>query len=478
MVGRDSADVMFMAPALRFRRGGATLRIVAAALALAVVLGGALAIVVERGAASGRATEAARQGREENAALSGAVSAFWQEREAAGEYLVAQSRGVGNEVLAKESRFETAVAAVARESPSEAALLSSAVAGNRRLFATFHNQRGLVAKADSRRAFASLNRGEAAVLGPLAQLTHDNVGQYLSEESLATTTEREALIAEIVGACIALLAGVWFILLAIRLVRRVEHQNAELLEADRLKDEFISTVSHELRTPITSVQGYVDVLLDGDRDPVTPEQRESLTIVHRNVGRLLRLVNDLLLAAQAKSGKLEIETQRVDVVELARHSVERLSATAASNALELTFTTSSCCAWVEADPARIDQAIDNLLSNALKFTTSGGEVGLDVAAHEERVTLTVTDTGVGMSAAEVGQLFDRFFRTDGARGKQIQGIGLGLTIARAIVEAHGGTITVESEPDAGTSFVITLPLASPLADPVDRPDHPVLANAA
>ena len=236
MVGRDSAEVMFMAPALRFSRRGATSRIVAAALALAVVLAGALAIVVERGAASRRATEAARQGREENVALSGAVSAFWQEREAAGEYLVAQSRGVGNEVLAKESRFETAVAAVARESPSEAALLSSAVAGNRRLFATFHNQRGLVAKADSRRAFASLNRGEAAVLRPLAQLTHDNVGQYLREESLATTTEREALIAEIVGACIALLAGVWFVLVAIRLVRRVEHQNAELLEADRLKD--------------------------------------------------------------------------------------------------------------------------------------------------------------------------------------------------------------------------------------------------
>ena len=462
-----------MPPAFRFRRYRASARIVAAAFVLAVVLGGVLVIVVERGAASGRASEAARQGREANAAVSSAVAAFWQEREAAGEYLVVPSRAVGDEVLAKKRRFESAVAAVAPESRSEAGLLTSAVAGNRRWFATFQSHAGLVGKRDSLRAIAGLNRGEAAVLGPLAQLTKNNVDQYLGEERLAKTTAREALIAEIVGACVAVLAGVWFVLLAVRLVRRVEDQNAELLETDRLKDEFISTVSHELRTPITSVQGYVDVLLDDERDPITPKQRESLTIVHRNASRLLRLVNDLLLAAQAKTGKLEIETRRVDLVELARHAVERLAATAASNALELTFITSTRCAWVEADPARIGQAMENLLSNALKFTPSGGEVGMDIASDEERVTLTVTDTGVGMNATEVEQLFERFFRTDGAQAKQIQGIGLGLTIARAIVEAHGGTITVDSAPEVGTSFAITLPLASPLSDPVD---HPVLAS--
>ena len=124
--------------------------------------------------------------------------------------------------------------------------------------------------------------------------------------------------------------------------------------------------------------------------------------------------------------------------------------------------------WVEADGGRIGQAIDNLLSNALKFTPTGGEVSVAVDTGEEHATITVTDTGMGMSPAELNKLFTAFFRTDAVQAKHIQGTGLGLTISQAIVAGHGGTITVQSEPEAGTSFVITLPLSNPPAEPARR----------
>lgn len=117
---------------------------------------------------------------------------------------------------------------------------------------------------------------------------------------------------------------------------------------------------------------------------------------------------------------------------------------------------------IDADVVRIPQAIDNLISNAIKFTPESGRVDVTLAQNEEHVTLTVADTGMGMTAADIDHLFERFFRTDSAQAQQIQGSGLGLPIVKAIVEAHDGTITVTSEPNAGTSFVISLPLARPL----------------
>ena len=239
-------------------------------------------------------------------------------------------------------------------------------------------------------------------------------------------------------------------------IRRIDAQNAELLEADRVKDEFIGTISHELRTPITSIQGYTDLLLEQQSEP--DEQRQFLTIVHRNAARLLRLVNDLLFVAQAEAGELEMRMERTDLVEIAAQAVEATRATAEKREVGLTFTSAFEQASVEADPARLGQAIDNLLSNAIKFTPAGGEVGIAVSEQAGQVLITVTDTGMGMTQPELARLFERFFRTKAAQEKSIQGTGLGLTITKAIVKAHGGAITVRSESTVGTSFVIALPL--------------------
>jgi signal transduction histidine kinase len=304
-----------------------------------------------------------------------------------------------------------------------------------------------------------------------------NARTYAQDERRAQASAQVAVYAEILSGCLVLAAGIWFVLFSVRLIRRNERQNNDLLAADRVKDEFVRTVSHELRTPITSVQGYVEMLLDEDGDPLTAVQRGFLTTVHRSAARLLRLVNDLLLSAEVIAGKLSLKTQRVDLVELVRMAVEEAHTTAAKQTLRLTFIPAVRNLWVEADSGRIGQAIDNLLSNALKFTPAGGQVSVAVATDDKRATITITDTGLGMSRAEVGRLFTAFYRTDAAATRSIQGTGLGLTITQAIVAAHGGTITVQSEPGAGTSFVITLPLSKRPAEPSASTKPALLANA-
>jgi signal transduction histidine kinase len=313
-----------------------------------------------------------------------------------------------------------------------------------------------------------------------ARLTASIQAQMLTTEAEFhhAVTRAKQLLVGCVTATALLLALLVFQFLVQRRARRVDRRRVEELKmADRMKDDFISTVSHELRTPITSVQGYVEELLDVDGDPLTGQQRDFLTIVHRNAGRLLRLINDLLLSAEVIAGKLSLQTQRVDLVQLARNAVEEARTKAAKKTLQLTFSTSQRNAWVEVDSGRIGQAIDNLLSNALKFTPAGGQVSVVVATEKERAMITVTDTGMGMSPAEVSKLFTPFYRTDGAQVKSIQGTGLGLTITQAIVTAHGGSINVRSEPEAGTSFVIILPLSDPRAEPARTTNRAARATA-
>jgi signal transduction histidine kinase len=232
-----------------------------------------------------------------------------------------------------------------------------------------------------------------------------------------------------------------------------------------LKDEFFSTITHELRTPLTSVLGYADLLLDDEADSITDEQGKFRAVIHRNAERLLRLVDDLLFVARADAGRLDMCLEQTELVALAREAIEARRPSAETLALDLRFTNAVDCAWVAADPGRLGQAIDNLLSNAVKFTPSGGKVELALTETEGQALLTVSDTGMGMTEAEISRTFERFFRTNAAQANGIQGTGLGLTITKAIVEAHDGTITVRSTPNVGTSFVIELPLLDPLATP-------------
>lgn len=238
--------------------------------------------------------------------------------------------------------------------------------------------------------------------------------------------------------------------------RLLAYQNKQLVELDQLKDEFVSSVTHELRTPLTSISGYVELLLEGEDDE---EKRQYLAIVERNAERLLGLVSDLLFTARLQDGRLELGKERVDISELARDAVSSARPRAEAAAVELRAEIGDVRP-VDGEAVRLAQLLDNLVSNAIKFTPAGGNVLVSVGQREGWVCVEVTDTGIGISEVERERLFERFFRSQNALERQIQGTGLGLYISKAIAESHGGRIGVRSGEGAGTTFLVELPAAT------------------
>jgi signal transduction histidine kinase len=232
------------------------------------------------------------------------------------------------------------------------------------------------------------------------------------------------------------------------------HENERLLELGRMKEEFVASVSHELRTPLTSIRGYLELVLEDDP---TPEHVDYLRVIDRNTDKLLDLINDLLDVAQAENGHLVLNREPVALESVVADAVAGLEPAAAARQIALGLHVADRNGPVELDRKRIGQVIDNLLANALKFTPDGGSVDVRLSAENGHVRLDVCDTGVGIPEAEQARLFERFFRTQAASGGSVQGTGLGLAISKAIVEAHGGEIAVESREGVGTTFSVLLP---------------------
>jgi signal transduction histidine kinase len=234
-------------------------------------------------------------------------------------------------------------------------------------------------------------------------------------------------------------------------------QNERLLEADRLKDEFVALISHDLRTPLTSIIGYVELALDDDVGPVLDAERRSyLEIVSRSSERLLRLVDDLLFVARLQAGRLVLDPAELDLAEIARQAVSEAQPRAEAKGLELLYDGDGP-ARVQGDRGRIFQLLDNLVSNAIKFTPEGGEIDIRTRRTADGAVLEVSDNGIGLTPGELERVFERFFRSTRAVDSQIPGTGLGLFIAKAIAEAHGGRISVSSREGEGTTFRIELP---------------------
>jgi signal transduction histidine kinase len=231
-------------------------------------------------------------------------------------------------------------------------------------------------------------------------------------------------------------------------------------ELERLKDEFVATVSHELRTPLTSMMGFLEMLRDGDAGDLTDDQARFVTIVYRNSERLQRLVGDLLFVARLDANGLELELGEVALDDVVRDVAESTTALVRSRDLDLVIEPGAVPP-LEGDRERVAQVVTNLISNAVKFTPPGGRVVTRTATDGDLAVVEVEDTGIGIPEAEQSHLFERFFRSSTATEQAIPGTGLGLVIAKAIVEAHGGRIRVRSEAGVGTCFRVELPFAQP-----------------
>jgi len=232
-------------------------------------------------------------------------------------------------------------------------------------------------------------------------------------------------------------------------------QNERLRELDRLKDEFIATVSHELRTPLTSIIGYIELLRDESMDG--PNTGQFTEVIGRNAEQLLRLVGDLLFLSRMRTGKLAIDLHATDLAGLAAKAVAEMRPQARRKNVELVLSATAVPPFA-ADPVRITQLLGNLISNAVKFTGAGGRVEVSIGAQEDGAVLAVADTGAGIPAADREKIFERFYRSATAARLVVPGTGLGLPIVKAIVEAHGGSITVDSAEGQGSTFTVHLPL--------------------
>ncbi|MGJ0390714.1 sensor histidine kinase [Microbacterium sp. CGR1] len=231
------------------------------------------------------------------------------------------------------------------------------------------------------------------------------------------------------------------------------------VEVARMKDEFVGMISHELRTPLSAIIGFLDLLQNDPAQPLTTDQQEFVGIIERNAQRLLNLVGDLLFTAQVESGRFPLERREADVVELVHNAVESAGPHAQREGIEIVAEVPTAPVRLSIDSGRIGQALDNLLSNAIKFTGSGGRVTASVRMLDGAVELAVRDTGVGIPEDEQGMLFTRFFRASTATQNAVPGVGLGLTITRAIMLAHGGSMDVTSKEGVGTEFRMLLPAA-------------------
>jgi PAS domain S-box-containing protein len=236
----------------------------------------------------------------------------------------------------------------------------------------------------------------------------------------------------------------------------VEEQNRHLVELDRMKDDFVASVSHELRTPLTSISGYLDLMVE-EGDELPASQRQYLSVVRRNSDRLLRLVGDLLFVAQVDAGRISLELATVDLSAVIAESVDAVRPVAEEKHIDL-FAEVEVIEMPQADGLRLGQVLDNVLSNAVKFTPAEGSVSVRAFVAEDNAVVEIADTGMGIAPEDQVRLFDRFFRTAAATHMAIPGTGLGLAIAKAIVEGHDGTISISSEPGSGTTVRLELPV--------------------
>lgn len=249
--------------------------------------------------------------------------------------------------------------------------------------------------------------------------------------------------------------------------KELQKTNEKLKALDEAKDDFISMASHQLRTPLTSIKGYISMILEGDAGDINEQQRSFLNQAFTSSQRMVYLIADLLNVSRLKTGKFIIEASPAYLPELVETEISQLYETAAARGLELRFTKPDSFTMLSLDETKIRQVVMNFTDNAIYYTPKGGTIDVALKETNESVELTVTDTGIGVPKAEQHHLFTKFYRAGNARRARPDGTGLGLFMAKKVIVAQGGSIIFRSTEGKGSTFGFTLPkakLAVPVAD--------------
>ncbi|HEX7276413.1 MAG TPA: ATP-binding protein, partial [Acidimicrobiales bacterium] len=247
----------------------------------------------------------------------------------------------------------------------------------------------------------------------------------------------------------------------LRVTLEREHEMRERLqELDKIKTDFLSSVSHELRTPLTSILGYLEMLAEGAAGTLADDQRSILEIVDRNAQRLLILIEELLIMSRVESGTFRLSIGPVEVAKLIEGALQAVLPGHAGRELDVSVEVAGDVPVIEGDADQLDRVMINLVSNAVKFTPDGGQVRVTARTDRDgdEVVITVADTGMGVPLADQPRIFERFFRSSTTEHLAVPGTGLGLSITKAIIEEHGGRISIASQPGEGTQVTVRLPV--------------------
>ncbi|MGH7846724.1 MAG: ATP-binding protein [Candidatus Binatia bacterium] len=227
--------------------------------------------------------------------------------------------------------------------------------------------------------------------------------------------------------------------------------------AEQERADFMAMIAHDLRSPLNNVIGASELMKDGVFGPVNEEQQKWLVKVSHTANGLVSLVSDFLDMSKLESGRIDLALEEVDFEKLFALSLENFHFPALDKKIALRSNLTHALPQVRADPHRLEQVLNNLLSNALKFTPSHGEIELGAGPNDGGVKIWIRDTGAGIPPDEIGQLFEKYKQTMSGKTSEHKGTGLGLVICKMIIEAHGGRIWVQSEQGKGTIFTFTLP---------------------
>lgn len=258
--------------------------------------------------------------------------------------------------------------------------------------------------------------------------------------------------------------------------KELRASNAQLQRLDEAKDEFVSMASHQLRTPLTSVKGYIDMVLEGDAGEISDMQKHLLGEAFTSSERMVHLINDFLNVSRLQTGKFMIDRRQIDLASVIRQEVDGLRTTAGQRKLTLTYESPASFPLLYLDEGKMRQVVMNFIDNAIYYSKEDTTITVSLSTEADVLTFTVKDTGIGVPIDEQAQLFSKFYRASNARKQRPDGTGVGLYLAKKVIVAHGGEVIFSSEPGKGSTFGFTLPIkrmsVAPVSDTDDFDNQP------